>query len=111
MGWKILPGIAEKDLHVGCLNCSSARTKANMNMPIAVGLGVAMVTKDGDCFYDGESAYDNVVPKIVREIENIAAEDPDHDWRIVMHGPMHGETYQRQGPANWVCVESNDGFA
>lgn len=47
----------------------------------------------------------------VAEVEKLASADPDHDWRIVMFGPLHGEVYQRQGDAKWVLVEKNEGFA
>jgi hypothetical protein len=29
----------------------------------------------------------------------------------VLDGPLHGETYQRQGKNHWVLVERNLGFA
>lgn len=45
------------------------------------------------------------------EIEECAATDPDHDWRLRVEGPMGGVVYQRQGCAQWVAVERLDGFA
>lgn len=45
------------------------------------------------------------------EIEECAAEDPDHDWRLRSEGPLGGVTYQRQGCAQWVAVERLEGFA
>lgn len=45
------------------------------------------------------------------EIEECAAEDPDHDWRLTIHGAMGGVVYQRHGCAQWVAVERLDGFA
>lgn len=47
----------------------------------------------------------------VAEAEKLAATDPDHDWRIVLFGPLHGEVYQRHGPGQWMLVEKNEGFA
>lgn len=44
------------------------------------------------------------------EVEKLAAADPDHDWRVVMFGPLHGEEYQRHGPDQWVLVVKNEGF-
>ena len=88
------------------------KQKASMKEVIAVGFGDARVTKDGETFYDGEQDWWNRNDaKTVGDIEKIASGDPNHDWRIVMHGPLHGETYQRQGEKNWVCVETNRGFA
>ena len=45
------------------------------------------------------------------DAEALAAQDPDHDWRIVLHGPLSGRTYQRHGPGQWMLVEKNEGFA
>lgn len=108
--WKKLPAV--KNIHIGCLNCSTAAHIAPLSMIIAVGFGAAYVTKDGGQIYDGEQACRaGKKPKTVRSIELMARKDPDHDWRIVKFGPMHGETFQRQGMNKWVCIESNEGFA
>jgi len=96
----------------GCLNCSTAARIAPMEMTIAVGFGTAIVMKDGEQIYDGERDWqDGKEPKSVQYFEDMAKLDPDHDWQIVKKGPMHGETFQRQGENNWVCIESNEGFA
>jgi hypothetical protein len=47
----------------------------------------------------------------VAEVEKLAALDPDHDWRIVLFGPLHGEVYQRHGVGEWNLIEKNKGFA
>jgi hypothetical protein len=108
MNWKLLPPV--KDLHQGCANCSTAARVAPMNMLIAVGFGSAYVMKDNVCVYD-EGRVEGENYWTVQDAENMAALDPGHDWQIIKHGPMHGETFQRQGERNWVCVESNKGFA
>jgi len=109
MSWKKLPMVSK--LHYGCLNCSTAALEAPMDMEICVGFGEAYVTKDGVQIYDGEQDYRNdKQPKLVKDIEAMAIEDPDHDWRIIKYGPLHGETFQRQD-GKWICVESNGGFA
>lgn len=101
-----------KDIHKGCACCSTACQLAPMDMIIAVGFGIATATKDEQIVYsephDAESEDDYMT---VEQLEALAAADPEHDWRIVKHGPMHGETFQRQGPGKWVCIESNEGFA
>lgn len=112
MSFEKLPAIDKNGLHVGCLNCSTAALIAPMNMIIAVGFGSAYVTKDDECVYDEQQAMqDEAEEWTVQDAENAALADPDHDWRIVKHGPMHGGTFQRHGPGEWVCVESNEGFA
>lgn len=110
MGWTKLAAV---DPHGGgCLNCPSPTKKASLDRPIAVGFGAAYVTRDGEEVYDGErDLHDGKEPRTIREVEEKAAADPDHDWQIVLHGPLHGETYQRHGEGEWVCVETNQGFA
>jgi hypothetical protein len=106
--WKQYPPIQESDLHIGCINCSTATLVADMDMLVSVGFGRAVVEKDGVVIYDDNKVR---VSKMVEHFERMAAKDPDHDWRIIKHGPMHGETFQRHGKENWVCIESNKGFA
>jgi hypothetical protein len=110
MVFEKLPVIESKDLHVGCLNCSTAAIVAPMDMLIAVGFGSATVTKDGELVYD-EMSISGENYWTVQDAENLAIKEPDCDWRINKEGPLHGETFQRQGDNNWVCVESNRGFA
>jgi len=106
--WKVLPAVEAKDIHIGCACCSTACQIAHMDMPIAVGFGSAHVTKDDECVY--QETHDGEI-WTVRDAEDAALKYPDHDWQIMKMGPMHGETFQRQGPGRWVCVESNQGFA
>jgi hypothetical protein len=109
---KKLNAVEAKDLHIGCLNCSTAALKAPMDMMIAVGFGSAIVFKDGKMIYDGEAdCHKTGKAKTVKHFEMLARKSPKSDWRIQKYGPMHGETFQRQGKNNWVCVESNQGFA
>lgn len=111
MSFKIVPQIKENELHLGCLNCSTAASKAPMDMVISVGFGSAFATKDGEIIYDERDIKEGQEYLTVAELEKIAKEDPDHDWRIHKHGPMHGEVFQRHGENNWVCIESDQGFA
>lgn len=111
MSEKLKP-LEAKDIHMGCLNCSTACLKAPLTMAIAVGFGDAYIEKDGKKIYDGEAEYQaGKEPKRLQYFEDLAKEEPDADWRLVKYGPMHGETFQRQGNGLWVCVESNQGFA
>lgn len=86
-----------------------------MDKMIAVGFGSATLERDGEVMLDGEAMSQDAeswddVPTFTTA-EHLAASDPDHDWRVVLHGPLHGETYQRHGPEEWVLVETNEGFA
>ena len=83
---------------------------APMDMPVAVGFGDAHLEKDGKIIYrepfSGEYEF-----YTVRDAENEALKDPDHDWRIVLYAPLYGKCYQRQGKRHWVLIEENRGFA
>ena len=104
--WKKLPAV--KGGPAGCLNCGGAHAKLPMAALVAVGFGDAHVSRDGVVTYREMGA--KRLSRALR-FERQAARDPDHDWRIVLDGPLHGETYQRQGPKEWVLVERNRGFA
>lgn len=98
-----------------CLCCPPIEAKACMKKIIAVGFGYAVVQKDGKIVLDGEEKTSKA--KSMRgaptfaTAERMAAKDPDHDWRVVLYGPLHGESYQRQGKGSWLLVEANQGFA
>lgn len=85
MNWTKLPPVQKSGVHKGCLCCPTPSVVASLEKQIAVGFGAAECTKDGDLVYD--------------------------DWRVVFHGPLHGETYQRHMENTWVMIESNMGFA
>jgi len=128
---KIMEAVKPEDIHIGCLNCSTAQRVAHLDTIICVGFGSAQIMKDGQLYYDGEQDFrDGNEPHTLRTIEATARNWPDSDWRCIMDGPLHGETYQRQpitselkcGPLDddhtsedkkfaWVMVESNHGFA
>jgi myo-inositol-hexaphosphate 3-phosphohydrolase len=101
-----------KKIFKGCLNCSTASSVADLERTICVGFGAAYVTKNNELIYDGEQELrDGKEPKKIQFFDDMAKLDPDNDWQITFYGPWHGETYQRQGDNNWVCIESNEGFA
>jgi hypothetical protein len=84
-----------------------------MNHDPHPGFGGCELKKNGEphtsyflTIYDGDEAA-----KTMQDFEDIAAGDPDHDWRLEVHGPMYGCVYQRHGEAEWVMVEKLDGFA
>jgi len=86
--------------------------EAPMEMPICVGFGDARVLRDGETVYDGEREWERGrEPWTVQDAENLAAADPDHDWRILMHGALSGRTFRRNDVGKWIEVASNQGFA
>ena len=104
--WTKLPPIEAH--YGGCLNCSPRPATFPPEGVIAVGFGYAALHKDGEPVWsEGDTADDMACA----DAEDLAAQDPDHDWRVVLHGPLGGRTYQRHGPGEWVLVEMNQGFA
>lgn len=102
-----------------CNRCPPIPTQAPLSKVVAVGFGAAQVFRDDEFVADGETGIifrhgikERIEPWTLtfEDVEEMAVADPG-DWRIVLHGPLHGETYQRQGPGQWVCIERNEGFA
>lgn len=68
--------------------------------------GVGLVKRDGECIYqvgEGEEA------RTVACFEDMAAKDPDHDWRIEYLESMREDYYQRQGANCWMLIDRNGG--
>ena len=109
MSWEKLEPI--KATISGCVTCGTLVEKAPMDMVIAVGFGDAQVTKDGETIYS-ELDHQDDWNKLwtFQDAENAAKKDPDHDWRVVMDGPLRGRTFQRHGDGEWVLVAENNGF-
>uniref|UniRef100_A0A6M3JIZ2 Uncharacterized protein n=1 Tax=viral metagenome TaxID=1070528 RepID=A0A6M3JIZ2_9ZZZZ len=86
---------------------------APMDMTIAVGYGTAQVMRDGEIIYNENTAniqsYDDY--KTLSEFEEMAEQDPDHDWRVILNAPFKDSEYQRRGKEKWVLIKSGMGFA
>jgi len=106
--WKKLPAYQGR-VHQGCLHCPPGRRIAPLYTLVAVGFGRAAVTKDGETIY--EEPPDPRRLRRLRSFEYQARKDPDHDWRLILDGPLRGLEYQRQGHNNWVLIRSDLGFA
>jgi hypothetical protein len=78
---------------------------------IGVGFGVAQLLRDGEVVWEEHIRMAWEELKTVAEAESMAAADPEHDWRVLMYGPLSGATWQRQDVERWVLVEKNQGFA
>jgi hypothetical protein len=108
--WTKLPPLDSKANPCGC--CPRIPTQASLEKIIAVGFGTANVTRDNEMVLDGERmSHDGETWATFADAEALALADPDHDWRVTLDGPLHGETYQRQGDGVWLLVETNEGFA
>lgn len=108
--WKKLEPY-EGEIHQGCPHCTPVERIAPMDMVVMVGFGLALIEKDCEIVYD-ESNYSaqDAFPTLA-VFEEIAAADPDYDWRCVMDAPLRGREYQRQGAGKWVLIRSDQGFA
>jgi hypothetical protein len=95
---------------MACSCCTQREATLSAESRIAVGFGVAVLTKDGKTVWR-ERGHDWRECMTVAEAEALAAAQPQRDWRIVLYGPLHGEIYQRRGDMNWVLIEQNQGFA
>ncbi len=98
-----------------CPHCPTIPTQALMDKMICVGFGEASIRRDGEVALDASEAFNTAggwdeIPTFATA-EEMAAADPDHNWTVHLNGPLHGETYQRQGVGVWLCVERNEGFA
>lgn len=107
--WERLPAI--EGTHGGCLNCGPRPSQFPADGVIAVGFGYAALHKDGSPVWaeGDETDSDQWLTGVQAEV--MAAIDPDHDWRIVLQGPLSGREYQRHGPNNWALVHQDQGFA
>ncbi len=99
-----------------CLCCPPIPSTLPLKAIIAVGFGDAHASCGGRVVYrEPTSHVEADVPQVeywnVWKVEKLAAADPDHDWQIVLFGPLHGEVYQRHGKREWSLIEKNQGFA
>lgn len=112
MRWAIERALepAIEGTHTGCLNCGVRPSFFHPEARIAVGFGCAQLLRDGAVVFDeGSREFEECMTGA--EAEALAAQDPDHDWRIVIFGPLSGRTYQRHEAGKWVLIEQNEGFA
>ncbi len=100
--------VQEKDIVLGCANCSTAGQVLDLKRILSVGFGDVSVTRDGYCIYSEQEC--DIYP-IAQFYEDEAAKHSSLDWRIHFFGPMHEEVYQRQGSGYWVMIKSGPGFA
>ena len=109
MKWKKLKPI--EGGHGGCLNCGYQYDVLPLGKLIAVGFGYATVTKNGEEVYNERAHEDTGEYWTAQDAENLAAQDPDNDWRIHLVAPLSERHYQRQGEGHWVLYEKGMGFA
>lgn len=96
-----------------CLHCGKHADVFPLPGLTHPGFGGVHVSRDGETLYPwGEDVQpDEEESRTMQDYENVAAGDPDHDWRVRIDGPMWDGTYQRHGEGQWVLVEQGQGFA
>ena len=94
--------------HSGCLHCGPHPDVFPLDGVVAVGFGDAHVEKDGEIVLEERDSDDWIYGQ---RAEDLALADPDHDWRIVLNGPLSGRTYQRHEAGQWCLIAKNEGFA
>ena len=102
MSWGKLPPVKPFQ---GCRS-QSTNIKIGVDAMLAVGLGGVTIRKDDEILWSGDEPT-----KTLREYEELAQQDPDHDWRVEFYAPLSSSTYQRQGFETWICIETDQGFA
>lgn len=110
--WEKLPAIEGKI--GGCLNCGVRPSTFPADGIIAVGFGYAALHCDGQPIWTEPNVDDEADEgdyMTGAQAEEKAAADPDHDWRIILQGPLSGREYQRHGPNEWALVQQDQGFA
>ncbi len=100
------------DGSVACVTCGAgARSDLDMDRPIVVGFGDAGYMRDGETVWCEAMACDGIDYPTVADVESLAKNDPDHDWRIYFFAPLYEAEYQRQADGVWVLVNKGEGFA
>lgn len=95
----------------GCLNCPPKPETAPMDWYPHPGFGMLDLTRDGET-PEAWATYPCLEQTVtLGDIEEAVADDPDHDWRLEIHGPLGGVIYQRHGAGVWHLIERLDGFA
>lgn len=83
----------------------------SMDSVICVGFGDASLLKDGETVWREEYGTEFHECLTVAQAEEMAAKEPDCDWRIHIIGPLSEFYYQRQGDNKWVLYKRGEGFA
>ena len=77
---------------------------------VAVGVGYAAVTRDGEPVYEAECGdLEHAIS--VRDAETMAAAEPGHDWRIHLVGPLDERHYRRDADGRWTIYRRGYGLS
>lgn len=98
------------DFHVSLSGESRNKigTFADLEMPIAVGFGVAKITKDDETVFREQDDKENF--HYLKEFDARAENEPGI-WQCVLEDPLWNATWVRIAQGQWKCIESGIGFA
>lgn len=102
---------AIKATRAGCPHCGELLDTLPMDARIAVGFGDASLRRNGEYAWNEQPGMNYEDCLTVQQAEDMAADDPEADWRIVLYGPLRGRVFQRHGAGQWCLIEENEGFA
>ena len=77
---------------------------------VAVGVGYAAVTRDGQPMYEAECGELEHAMS-VRDAETMAAAEPEHDWCIHLVGPLDERHYRRGTDGRWRIYRRGYGLS
>ena len=107
-GWRKLKPLGHPGWS-GCYNCAPEPEVMPLDAELHDRIyGWVTVKRGKDIVWSDDSNDPASHP--LSEFEAKAAADPEHDWRLVLWGPLSGQEYQRQDGA-WVLVKTDQGFA
>jgi len=93
----------------GCLNCGGRGSVHPLDGTLGVGFGMCAVTKDDETvWFEGPDTEEYPT---LQQFEDMARQDPEHDWTVSYDAPMWSGVWQRHGEDEWVLVERGEGFA
>lgn len=112
MTWEKKAPVEHPGFQSGCLNCGPTPIELPLEADLCVGFGECSVTRDGVDVYKEEALADeDADAPLLKQFEDMAKADPDHDWRVRFSRAMSEEVYQRHGDGRWVLIEKGMGFA
>jgi hypothetical protein len=77
---------------------------------IAVGIGYAALTKDGETVYEEDRTGEREL-MTVAQAERLAKREPDREWRIHLVAQLDDRHYRREGAGRWVIYERGYGMS
>lgn len=82
----------------------------NPDALVAVGIGYAALTRDGEAVYEAECG-ELEHGMSVRDAERIAATEPQHDWRIHLVALREERHYRRDADGRWHLYQRGYGLS